>query len=150
MLDRRRWGRGPRTVDGVTDTAHTIGAQEAPASILVVDDHEEIVHLLAMLLAAHGYTVVGAYSVAEAIERYGAGAPPMLVITDVDLADGNGADLIARLGHPMTRTLFTSGHPRAALDRTSAALPAEASFLQKPSSPAVLLAAVREILATDR
>ena len=116
-------------------------------SILVVDDHEEIAHLLAMLLRANGYLVVEAGSVAEATQRYSIDGPTHLVITDIGLADGNGAELVVHLGHPVARTLFTSGHPRSTFDRTAAALPPDAAFLQKPFAPALLLATLRELLA---
>jgi DNA-binding response OmpR family regulator len=132
----------------VTASTSSSGAHDGPTSILVVDDHEEIAHLLAMLLSANGYSVVEARSVAEAVDRYTAEGPQHLVITDIGLADGNGADLVAQLAHPMARTLFTSGHPRTAFDGTAAALPPDAVFVQKPCAPAVLLAMVRELLAS--
>lgn len=112
----------------------------------MVDDHQEVVHLLAMLLRSNGYQVVEAGSVADAVEHTRLHGPAGLVITDIGLADGNGADLIAQLGHPVARTLFTSGHPRTRFDGTPAAVPPDAVFLQKPFAPAVLMAIVRELL----
>ena len=142
-------GVGAPTVGSVTGLA-TTAEQDAPASILVVDDHEEIVRLLAMLLTAHGYAVVVARSVAEACERYTVAVPPRLVITDVGLVDGNGAELITRLGHSAARTLFTSGRAREAFGGTSAAIPPDAAFLQKPCAPSEVLTAVHAMLAAGR
>ena len=139
--------RRARTVGFVTSSNDRSAAEGTSASILVVDDHQEIAHLLALLLTATGYSVVEARSVAEAVDRYRHAGPTQLVITDIGLADGNGAALVALLGHPMARTLFTSGPPRTAFDGTTAALPPDAAFLQKPCAPSVLLAVVRELLA---
>lgn len=130
----------------MTQGAPTTAGQDGSASILVVDDHEEIVQLLAMLLATRGHRVVGAHSVAEALDRCAA-ATPLLIITDVGLVDGNGVELIARLGHPTDRVLFTSGHSRDTFDGTASAIPRDAAFLQKPCSPAALLDTVHDLLA---
>jgi DNA-binding NtrC family response regulator len=129
----------------MADGSATRAGHGSGASILVVDDQDDVARLMAMVLTSHGHPADAARSVAEARERYAAASAPSVVITDVWLADGNGVDLIAELGHPLTAVLFTSGHPRDAFDGTPAAIPPMAAFVQKPCPPAALLAAVQAI-----
>jgi len=137
----------PSTVAGVTPSAADSSSRNGGPSILVVDDDADIAHLLGMLLTSYGYVVVQACSVAEAVERYRDHGPIHLVISDIGLADGTGTQLVERLGHPLARALFTSGHQRATFAGTPAAIPPDAVFLQKPIAATTLLSTVRGMLA---
>lgn len=61
--------------------------------ILTVDDETEIRELLREILAASGYRVSGASSVAEAM-RVVRDDPPQLVITDLQLEESDGFALV--------------------------------------------------------
>ncbi|MDP2291272.1 MAG: response regulator [Actinomycetota bacterium] len=115
-------------------------------SVLVVDDHPEIAHLVRLVLASSGFRAVTAGSAEAAVVAYADARKFDLVVTDVTLADRPGPALVAELGHPIGRTLFISGHARERFEGTSADLPLGAAFLQKPFGPAALLAFLRGML----
>lgn len=78
--------------------------------MLVVDDEAPTVELLRALLINQGFDVDGANSGAEARERFTANAYD-LVLTDKNLGDANGVDLIKEIhaAHPETRVLLMTG-----------------------------------------
>lgn len=61
--------------------------------VLVVEDDKEIRHLLKSSLAVEGYEVLTAVSITEA-QRVLENAKPNLVLLDLGLPDGDGADFI--------------------------------------------------------
>jgi two-component system, cell cycle response regulator len=63
------------------------------ATILAVDDRAENLHLAVSLLAPHGYRVVTAASMREAL-RLALESPPDLILSDVCMADGDGYEFI--------------------------------------------------------
>lgn len=68
----------------------------APGTVLVVDDEERNVRLIAVILKSHGYRLVTAGGGAEALER-AAAAPPDLIYLDVLMPGMNGFDVCRRL-----------------------------------------------------
>ena len=70
--------------------------REPDATILIVDDDAVIVDLLEELLSDEGYAVQSAYSLHDAATII-ANAEPDVVLLDVQLPDGSGFDLCARL-----------------------------------------------------
>jgi len=64
--------------------------------ILLVDDEAPILELLAEYLTARGFRVTAVRSAAEARTAAQASAPE-LVITDLQLADGDGLQLVEQL-----------------------------------------------------
>ena len=68
------------------------------ASILVVDDDEGLLILMAETLRAEGYEVVTATSAHAAAEAL-AHRRPDLMILDLKLPDGHGPALVAKLRH---------------------------------------------------
>ena len=64
--------------------------------LLLVEDHEPTLHVLARLLTSCGHTVVTASTVAEA-RKCVAKQPVDFVISDLGLPDGNGIDLMKGL-----------------------------------------------------
>jgi cellulose synthase/poly-beta-1,6-N-acetylglucosamine synthase-like glycosyltransferase/CheY-like chemotaxis protein len=68
----------------------------AKGSILVVDDDEMIVGLVACGLEAAGYRVITASSGVEALERLGE-ALPDVVVSDVNMPDMDGFTLVQRI-----------------------------------------------------
>ena len=64
--------------------------------ILTVDDESEIRELLREILAASGYRVSGASSTVEAM-RVVRDDPPDLIITDLQLEESDGFDLVEQV-----------------------------------------------------
>ena len=64
--------------------------------VLVVDDHTETTELLRILLSRRGFDVTTAHSVATAVAAIEA-APVDVLVSDVNLPDGDGCDLLHRL-----------------------------------------------------
>ena len=73
-----------------------------PLRIFVVENHEDTRFLLVLLLEQLGHTVFSATSLGEAL----AALPPTrcdVLISDIGLPDGNGWELMARLGDTRPR-----------------------------------------------
>jgi len=68
-----------------------------PMRIFVVENHEDTRFLLCLLLEQLGHTVFSATTLASALESLPASKCDVL-ISDIGLPDGNGWDLMARLG----------------------------------------------------
>jgi CheY-like chemotaxis protein len=81
-------------------------------SVLLVDDSIDQLMALSELLQHDGLTIHVATSGADALARIH-GAMPDVVISDVDLPDMSGIDVIrrARLQRPHIRTVLVSGYP---------------------------------------
>src|SRR5439155_17724965 len=65
---------------------------EGPARILVVDDTDQNRRLMDAVLSPHGYTVLGASSGPEALERIAA-EPVDLVLLDIVMPEMSGYDV---------------------------------------------------------
>jgi two-component system KDP operon response regulator KdpE len=69
--------------------------------VLVVDDELQILRALRVVLREAGFEVVGAQTVAEALDlaagRSAVGRPPQAAIVDLVLPDGDGVELTRRL-----------------------------------------------------
>jgi signal transduction histidine kinase/ActR/RegA family two-component response regulator len=119
-------------------------ALPARLRILVVDDHADSADSLAFFLRTLKHDVTVAHTMAEALVR--GDERHDVLITDVDLSDGTGFELLARLA---------DGRPRAAIalsgfgDRASLLASARAGFqehLVKPAKMPALLAAISRAL----
>jgi PAS domain S-box-containing protein len=117
-------------------------------TILVVEDESGVRELTRSTLRNHGYLVLAAASVAEALDvskRYL--GPIHLVLTDVVMPGGGGRELAEKLavGRPDTRILYMSGYAdQSVLDH--GLLDASAAFLQKPFTASTLMSKVRTML----
>lgn len=117
------------------------------ASILVVDDEENLRHTLALILQREGYTVMTAASVGDARGCLEASAYD-LVFLDLKLPDASGLTLLPdlRSQYPNMPVLILTAH-----DKLGVALEAVRNgahdYLLKPVDPPVLLARVKEVLA---
>jgi PAS domain S-box-containing protein len=120
------------------------------ASLLVVEDEENVRGLLKKVLTRSGYVVATAATASEArrlIEDEHLQID--LMITDVVLAQDSGRDLanMVEQHQPSARVLFISGYTDDAVVRHGI-LSEEMPFLQKPFSAAALLEKVAAVLAT--
>ena len=93
--------------------------------MLLVDDHPGFRRMARLLLQSGGYEVVGeAASATEAIAR-ARDLVPELVLLDVLLPDGNGADVarsLAELPHP-PGVVLTSSYPQGGFGAQLSTLP---------------------------
>jgi DNA-binding response OmpR family regulator len=121
------------------------GLGPSPRRILVVEDFAALRILISRVLGAEGHQVVAVATAREAHER-SASEEFDLLVTDVNLPGGNGAE-IARgvaLDHPGLRVLFVSGTAEYELD---VAVPGtRTDFLQKPFDIDELVDRVRTLL----
>ena len=78
--------------------------------ILVVDDHEGSASALTRLLRHAGHDARQAVSASDAF-RHALTDPPDLLVSDLELTDGDGCDLLRRINavHPSVRGIAVSG-----------------------------------------
>ena len=122
-----------------------IEALPAGTTVLLVEDEGAVRELTRRVLAAHGVAVVPAASAEEALTAASDGLRLDVLLCDVLLGGMTGPDLAKRIGtvSPGIRMLFMSGYPEATV-RDEHGLPDEALFLEKPFTPAQLIARVME------
>ncbi len=84
---------------------------EKDPRLLIVDDDRPFLNRLAKAMAARGFNVTAAESVAEALAAIRT-EPPAFAIIDMRLADGNGLDVITELKtrRPDARGVILTGY----------------------------------------
>ena len=120
------------------------------ASVLVLDDDQQVTSLVQAILEHEGHTVTATSTAAEALAAIGR-EPPDLVITDIFMPDRDGLEFIkeVRLKYPEIRILAISGGgERFTADPylTLAHHTGAQRTLTKPFEPAALLQAVSDLL----
>ena len=118
------------------------------ATILLVEDQEDVRAFAKQVLDLGGYRVLEAASGEAALSAASACAEPIhLLLTDVVLAGMNGMELSWRYLqlYPTSRVLFTSGYTDNVMARRGVVL-GSIAFLAKPYSPADLLTKVAQVL----
>jgi PAS domain S-box-containing protein len=141
----------PRVAGAAEEPADTAARPSAPRgteTILLVEDSPQVRGLLRAVLVANGYTVLEADSPTAALQisrQYPAAIH--LLLTDVAMPGMSGLALAETLRpeRPALSVLYMSGHSQESIARHTSAGPSIA-FLQKPFTPTVLLARVREVL----
>lgn len=124
-------------------------ASQSTETILVVEDEDTVRSYTRDVLLGHGYRVLLASNVQQALEvcrEPGCGAID-LVLIDLVLPGGSGTALASQIARerPEFRLLFTSGCAEFPDTETDAIAP-DAPFLQKPYAPVELLGRVRDLL----
>jgi CheY-like chemotaxis protein len=115
-------------------------------TILVVEDSASLREMIGEILAGASYDVIEASDPGEALLRAGdAGASFDLVLTDVELPELRGPELVARLRRTgsRARVLYMSGYN--AVRGESLSEPG-ADFIQKPFPAGALLQKIRSLL----
>jgi two-component system, OmpR family, phosphate regulon response regulator PhoB len=97
-------------------------ARETPPRILVVDDHPDALTIMRLLLEHHGFQVITADSVRDAVRQMQEGLPD-LVITDYSMPELTGLDLCRHLRHDrLTCRIPIVMHTGTDMPRTEAGL----------------------------
>jgi CheY-like chemotaxis protein len=123
----------------------------APATILLVEDDENVRDFATAVLGADGYVVITASTGAEAIGLANRHAGVIdLIVTDVVMPGMNGRELTDRLKstRPGMKVLFISGYTADVIVRRGVSDDA-VGFLAKPFSKAILAAKVRKVLSGE-
>lgn len=117
------------------------------ASILVIDDEENLRRTLAIILQRAGYEVITAGTVREARQKLEVSACD-LAFLDLMLPDTNGLDFLPELRdqYPNMPVVILTAHDR--LDSAIEALRNGAwDYMLKPVDPPMIIQRVKEILA---
>lgn len=123
------------------DDSRFVGSQTA--SILLVDDDQQVLAVLTRMLQRAGHEVMPCGSVEEAQRHLTNGLKPTLLITDVALGTSTGkrvAESVQRQS-PKTRVIFISGYANIAVGGQP--------VLQKPFSSKELIELVDQVLSAD-
>jgi PAS domain S-box-containing protein len=117
------------------------------ASVLVVDDDEDLRRMMVQVLSRNGYNVVAADSGEEAMRRIGELEGDIdLLLSDVVMGEMSGPQLAESLqaSSPTLRVLLTSGTANESV--ISGLVPGTAAFLAKPFRPSALIDKVHDLL----
>ena len=125
-----------------------IGSCHGTETILLVEDDDVVRQFIVRSLHKLGYEVLEATDGTEALEiasRYE--RTIQLLLADIVMPKLGGADLASRLiqYHPEARVLYISGYTDDAIIRHGI-FSSRVNFLQKPFTPTVLAAKLRQIL----
>jgi DNA-binding NtrC family response regulator len=115
----------------------------AAARILIVDDEALFLSATSRRLSREGYEVLSAHGPLQALEIIRNNPPIDLVVTDINMPQLRGTDLVREIGEisPQTATiLMTGGH----ID--PADVPDGIPLIRKPFQTAELIAAVHRAL----
>jgi DNA-binding response OmpR family regulator len=119
-------------------------------SILVIEDNEYVLHIIIDILCGAGYQVISAIDGVAGMKAYHQDKPD-LVITDIIMPDKEGLEVIMELAKetPKPKIIAMSGggmmEPEIYLSIADK-LGAD-EFIQKPFSPAELIALIEKLLA---
>ena len=116
-------------------------------TILLVEDEELVRELLCEMLQLHGYRVLAAAQGHDALQLCAQLDEAIhLLVTDVVMPHMTGYELAERLTavYPDLRVLLISGYAGEVAEGNDR-LPPHAAFLQKPFTPDVLAAKVRDV-----
>ena len=142
FLQSEGWGR-------IWTRHNSMASAGNPATILLVDDDEAIRGFTRRILIQQGFHVIEASDGAEALEVASVYAQPIdLLLTDVIMPKVNGLLLAQQLlqERPAVRVLYMSGYVEKSL---LVAKHPESILLQKPFTPQTLIAAVRQVFASE-
>ena len=128
----------------------TVTGPSEPARLLVVDDEQTILELLAGSLRFAGYEVVTAATGSEAV-RTAASSRPDLILLDVMMPDGDGFEAARRIrtAGPEVPVIFLTARD-AVSDRVTGFDTGADDYVTKPFSLDEVLARIRAVLKRSR
>jgi len=115
------------------------------AHLLLVEDDEAMRRTVAANLTAHGYRIVEAADVAEAIRRWDAERPDVILL-DLGLPDGEGTTIIRRVRREATTPILVLSARGAEPDKVAALDAGADDYVTKPFGLAELRARVAALL----
>ncbi len=120
------------------------------ARLLVVDDDDDILHLVWTQMRARGHEVLGASSGAEALDAVQLWGPPQVAVLDVAMPAMDGLELLQQLRSATGIAALPAIFLSARVDRQTveAAHRLGAAFLAKPFMEEILYAAIEAALVT--
>lgn len=119
-------------------------------TILLVEDHVELLTAVRQLLLSEEYQVLSASDGAEAVKLAAVQPGPIhLLLTDLAMPAMNGSEAarLMREARPGLRVLFMSGLHRVVAGLRTPEMD-DAHFLEKPFTPSALFAKIKGLLAT--
>jgi CheY-like chemotaxis protein len=118
-----------------------------PTVVMVVDDDPQVLDIERHILERAGYQVLLATSAHDAIARLTEGPPLDLLITDLDMPELGGDEMVSRIRaiRPDLKVLFVTGHADLLME-TPRQWEGEA-FLEKPFTEESLRDAVSLLLS---
>jgi two-component system cell cycle sensor histidine kinase/response regulator CckA len=139
-------------VDAPADASERPGVASATLSgtetVLVAEDEQRVLRLVAKTLRQKGYTVIEARGGVEALAICRAHEGPIdLLVTDVVMPKLGGRELAAAIKayRPQIKTLFMSGYAENSIVHHGV-LEDGISFLAKPFTPDTMALKVRAVL----
>ena len=108
-----------------------------PLRIFIVENHEDTRFLLGLLLEQLGHTVFSATTLGDALDEL-PDAECDVLISDIGLPDGNGWELMARLGDEAPRYAVAMSGFGMASDRARSLAAGYRHHLLKPVEPTQL------------
>jgi PAS domain S-box-containing protein len=126
----------------------TMALPTGTGTILVVEDEVQVRELIQEVLQAEGYTVMAAADGDQGIQLCTAYDGPIdLLLTDVVMPGLSGPEMVQCIlpMRPTLKVVYMSGYASDAMGDHGVLAPGTA-FLQKPFTPDILLAKVRETL----
>jgi two-component system, cell cycle sensor histidine kinase and response regulator CckA len=118
------------------------------ASVLVVDDDDDLRRMMVQVLSRNGYSVVAADSGEVALKRVEEMDDDFdLLLSDVVMGQLSGPQLagLLQVARPTLRVLLTSGTADESI--ISGLMPGTAAFLAKPFRPSALIDKVHDLLS---
>ncbi|HEY8989792.1 MAG TPA: response regulator transcription factor [Candidatus Limnocylindrales bacterium] len=120
-------------------------APAAGAHLLLVEDDDAMRRTVAANLAAHGYRIVEASNVAEAIRRWDAERPDVILL-DLGLPDGEGTTIIRRVRREATTPILVLSARGTEPDKVAALEAGADDYVTKPFGLAELRARIAALL----
>ena len=117
-------------------------------TLLLVEDHPEVLRLTREILRQKGYRLLEAANGADALAVAADHPGPIdALVTDVVMPGMNGRELAARLleQRPLVKVLYTSGYPAGAFGSQGVLDPGMA-YLPKPFTAAQLVLKLRQVI----
>ncbi|HEX3427370.1 MAG TPA: response regulator transcription factor [Candidatus Limnocylindrales bacterium] len=121
------------------------GSGSAGAHLLLVEDDDAMRGTVAANLVAHGYRIVEAPDVAEAIRRWDAERPDV-VLLDLGLPDGDGTAIIRRVRREATTPILVLSARGAEPDKVAALEAGADDYVTKPFGLGELRARIAALL----
>jgi CheY-like chemotaxis protein len=113
--------------------------------VMIVDDDDDLRHLIALLVGARGFATVEAVDGVEAMELLEGGVEPSMILLDLRMPRMNGTEFLEALRHgthtPMVPVVVITGD-QAAIGEALAA--GANGCLRKPIEAKELVDSVRE------